>query len=80
MDWFNRRDVVKMGAAGAAGVAIAGLTTRGSGGVSAAGGTSGVHIHGTVTLVDDMPSDPARASRKAVWPAWQASLWAAWPA
>jgi hypothetical protein len=56
MDSFNRRDVVKMGAAGAAGVAIAGLTTRGSGGVSAAGGTSGVHIHGTVTLVDDMPS------------------------
>jgi hypothetical protein len=47
--------MIKMGAAGGAGVALAGLATRGSGGASAAGDT-GVHIHGTVTVVDNTPS------------------------
>jgi hypothetical protein len=54
MDRLNRRDVIKMGAAGAGGAALAGLATRGAGPASAAG-TRGLHIHGTVTFVSATP-------------------------
>jgi hypothetical protein len=57
MDRFNRRDVIKMGAAGAGGAALAGLATRGAARASAAG-TSGVHIHGSVLLITATPGGP----------------------
>ena len=55
MNELSRRQLIKIGAAGGAGAALGGLATRGSGGASAAG-NNGVHIHGTVTVVDNTPS------------------------
>lgn len=50
----NRRDVIGMGAAGAA---LAGLGMRGAWQASAAA-TNGVHIHGTLLVLTDTPGGP----------------------
>jgi hypothetical protein len=51
----NRRDVIRMGAAG--GAALAGLGVRGARQASAAA-TNGVHIHGTLRVLTDTPGGP----------------------
>jgi hypothetical protein len=51
----NRRDVIRMGAAG--GAAFAGLGIRGATQASAAA-TNGVHIHGTLVVLSDTPGGP----------------------
>jgi hypothetical protein len=51
----NRRDVIRMGAAG--GVALAGLGARGARQADAAT-TNGVHIHGTLLVLSDTPGGP----------------------
>jgi hypothetical protein len=52
MDRLNRRDMIKMGAAGGVGVALAGVGSRVSGGASAAGQRlSGIHISVPTTIV-----------------------------
>jgi hypothetical protein len=51
----NRRDVIRMGAAG--GAALAGMGVRGAGQASAAA-TNGVHIHGTLLVISDTPGGP----------------------
>jgi hypothetical protein len=51
----NRRDMIRMGAAG--GAALAGLAARGAGQASAAS-TNGVHIHGTLRVLTDTPGGP----------------------
>jgi hypothetical protein len=56
VDRLNRRDVIKMGAAGGLGVAVAGVGTRVSSGASAAAGERVGGIHASVlTRVTDGP-------------------------
>ena len=54
MDRFNRRDVIKLGAVGAA----AGLGARGARPAAAAGTTNGVHIHATLLFISDRLGAP----------------------
>jgi hypothetical protein len=56
VDRVNRRDVIKLGAVGAA---IAGLGVRGARPAAAAAGTTkGVHIHATLLVIRDGPGAP----------------------
>jgi hypothetical protein len=54
MDRVNRRDVIKLGAVGAA----AGLGARGARPAAAAGTTNGVHIHATLLFISDRLGAP----------------------
>jgi hypothetical protein len=55
VDRVNRRDVIKLGAVGAA---MAGLGARRVGPAAAAGTTNGVHIHATLLVINDGPGGP----------------------
>jgi hypothetical protein len=56
LDRVNRRDMIKMGAVGAA---VAGLGVRGTRPAAAAAGTTnGVHIHATLLVISDGPGAP----------------------
>src|SRR5947208_7404419 len=55
LDRVNRRDVIKLGAVGAA---MAGLGARRARAAAAAGTTNGVHIHATLLFINDGPGGP----------------------
>jgi hypothetical protein len=57
VDGLNRRDVIKMGAAGGVGVALAGVATRMAGGGAAAAGArlGGIHISVLTHIISPDP-------------------------
>jgi hypothetical protein len=55
MDRVRRRDLIKMGALGAA---VAGLGRRSARPAAAATGTNGIHIHATLLVISDGPGAP----------------------
>ena len=61
LDRVNRRDVIKLGAVGAA---VAGLGARRAGPAAAAGTTNGVHIHATLLVISDGPGAPPGATQR----------------
>lgn len=55
MDGVDRRDALRMGGLGAA---LAGSILRGTGQAAPVIGSRGVHIHGTLDVLSDLPGDP----------------------
>jgi hypothetical protein len=58
MDRFGRRDLIKVGALGAAVAGLDGRFARPAAAAVAAPGTKGIHIHGTLDVLSDLPGDP----------------------
>jgi len=63
MDRVKRRDVIKLGALGAAMAGLGGRRARPA--AAAAAGTNGIHIHATLVVISDGPGPPPDSTTRA---------------